>query len=50
MTLVESEGKKRTDEEPQIYKKVNNFNFKSAAESIQDIAEEYNKESTTEGE
>ncbi len=46
LTLVESEGKEHKDEETQVYQRVKSFNFKTATEAIQDLADEL-KESTT---
>ncbi len=46
LTLVESEGKEHKDEEAQVYQRVKSFNFKTATEAIQDLADEL-KESTT---
>lgn len=40
LALIESEGKKRDGKDKQVYTKVKHFNFKSATEAIQDLAEE----------
>lgn len=40
LALIESEGKKRDGSDKQVYTKVKHFNFKSATEAIQDLADE----------
>ena len=47
LTLLDENGKKSTDDEKHIYTKVENFNFKTITELIQDFAQEA-EESTDE--
>ncbi len=50
LTLIESEGKKRDGKDKQTYTRVKHFNFKTATEAIQDLAEELKDDKTEETE
>ena len=45
LALIESEGKKKDGSDKQVYTRVKHFNFKSATEAIQDLADELKDDS-----